>query len=483
MAKLAVKIVDKATGEPVEARAQVLASSGQFLHPHDALLKVGPGLPFFYTHGDFSLEAPVGLTRVLVERGTEYVPAQLEVEMPAQGALALDVELERWTVLGAQGWHPGNTHIHYDEHESRPDERLHLDPRVEDLRVTAISILRRWDLEYASNKYAPGVLNDFCSAHHHVECGEENRHNAPGGFGHIGYGHIMLLRIREVVQPVSRGFLVDDLDPDYPPLCHACDQAHRQGGIVIWCHNGKGMEAPVAAALGKLDAFNLFDPYWTDPEYRIWYEMLNCGFRLPASTGSDWFICSGNRVYADTAGPFSYERWIEALQGGHSFITNGPALFLTVDGQGPGATLETQPGAPVSVWVAWESHYAVRRVEVIWNGRAIAAESYGPGVTRGTLETEWSVPSDGWLAARLGSTSRDSYFQPIYAHTGPVYVHAGRAPVERPAAAAQFEGAIERSLDWVAHQAKFRSAAQRQEIIQLFRQGQSVYSKLLRGSA
>jgi hypothetical protein len=99
MVKLAVKIVDKATGEPVEARAQVLASSGQFLHPHDALLKVGPGLPFFYSHGEFSLEAPVGLTRVLVERGTEYAPVQFEVEMPAQGTLALDVELERWTAL------------------------------------------------------------------------------------------------------------------------------------------------------------------------------------------------------------------------------------------------------------------------------------------------------------------------------------------------------------------------------------------------
>ncbi len=34
------------------------------------------------------------------------------------------------------------------------------------------------------------------------------------------------------------------------------------------------MEAPVAAALGKLDAFNLFDPWWTDVEYDIYYRML-----------------------------------------------------------------------------------------------------------------------------------------------------------------------------------------------------------------
>ena len=66
--------------------------------------------------------------------------------------------------------------------------------------------------------------------------------------------------------------------------------------MVIWCHNGRGMEAPVAAALGKVDAFNLFDPNWMDPEYDIYYKMLDAGIRMPASTGSDWFISSANRV-------------------------------------------------------------------------------------------------------------------------------------------------------------------------------------------
>ena len=127
--------------------------------------------------------------------------------------------------------------------------------------MTAISILKRWDLEYASNKYPPGMLTEFSSTNHYVQCGEENRHNI-GGSHDTGYGHIMLLNIRNIVEPVSRGLLVDKFDPDYPPLSYACDDTHRQGGIVIWCHNGSGLEAPVAAALGKLDAFNLFDPHW-----------------------------------------------------------------------------------------------------------------------------------------------------------------------------------------------------------------------------
>jgi hypothetical protein len=35
----------------------------------------------------------------------------------------------------------------------------------------------RWLSASSVNKYAPGVLTEFCTAHHHVECGEESRHN------------------------------------------------------------------------------------------------------------------------------------------------------------------------------------------------------------------------------------------------------------------------------------------------------------------
>ena len=328
MARLAGRIYDAATGDTVSARVHVSDSTGAFVHPPDAILKVGPGASFFYSDGGFEVDVTRGWVRVVVERGTEYAPARIDLEAPGQGAVTVDVKLERWSKLGDEGWHPGNTHIHYDEKEERPDERLQLDPRIEDLRMTAVSILKRWDLEYASNKYAPGVLTDFSSAHHYVECGEENRHNAEGSHS-PGYGHIMLLNIRNVVEPVSRGLLVDAFDPDYPPLSYACDDTHRQGGMVIWCHNGRGMEAPVAAALGKVDAFNLFDPNWMDPEYDIYYKMLDAGIRMPASTGSDWFISSANRVYAHTGGPFEHEPWFDALKRGRTFITNGPALSLS----------------------------------------------------------------------------------------------------------------------------------------------------------
>ena len=40
-------ICDGTSGALVEAKVHVLSSNGQFIHPSDSLLKIGPGDPFF----------------------------------------------------------------------------------------------------------------------------------------------------------------------------------------------------------------------------------------------------------------------------------------------------------------------------------------------------------------------------------------------------------------------------------------------------
>ena len=199
-------------------------------------------------------------------------------------------------------------------------------------------------------------------------------------------------------------------------------------GLVIWCHNGIGMEAPVAVALGKVDAFNLFDPFWFDTEYDIWYALLNCGFKLPASTGSDWFISNANRVYVYTGAPFHYADWIEALEAGRTFVTNGPALFLTVNDSNIGDTLQSHPGDELTVNVTWKSHYAIHKVELIWNGKIVQGNEFLHGSVEGQISTSILAKTDGWIAARLISTTRDSFFQPIWAHTSPIYIKVGIEP-------------------------------------------------------
>jgi hypothetical protein len=167
------------------------------------------------------------------------------------------------------------------------------------------------------------------------------------------------------------------------------------------------------------------------------------------------------------------------LQGGRTFITNGPALFVTVDDHLPGDTIVREPGEELAVSVSWKSHYAIHRVDIVWNGKVAAFQQFPKGCTEGHFETGVKAVSDGWIAARLGSTSRDSFLEPIYAHTSPVYIVIGVRSEEERLAAAQFDRAIAESLERVSQTGRFRSDSQRQEVLSLFRRGQEVYRKLL----
>ena len=106
MPKITGSIVDAATGEPIPARVQVLVSTGETVHPPDAILKVGPGAPFFYADGAFEVDAPRGAARVVAERGTEYAPATLYLDIPASGVVAADIRMERWNELALQAGIP-----------------------------------------------------------------------------------------------------------------------------------------------------------------------------------------------------------------------------------------------------------------------------------------------------------------------------------------------------------------------------------------
>jgi len=473
-------IRDGTSGASVEAKVHVLSSNGRFVHPSDSLLKIGPGDPFFYSSGEFTVNVPRGATDIIVERGTEYQPLRNVVSMPQKGAVEVELNLKRWIDLPSQNWYPGNTHLHYSEKEANPDERLRLDPHVHDLNVTVISILQRREIPYASNKYPIGFMTDYSTAHHLVDCGEENRHNHRRGG--MAYGHVMFLRLRNQVDPVSRGDLVSDFDPDYPPLCYACDDAKRQGSVVLWCHNGIGMEAPVAAALGKLDAFNLFDPYWADPEYDIWYRLLNCGMSLPISTGTDWFICSNNRVYVQTEQEFTYNNWLEGLQEGKTFITNGPALFLKIDGMMPGTRLPSTNGKPrqLAVEVSWSSHYPIDRIEIVQNGCVVRSHTLiSINQQRHGIQTHaLKIDSDGWIAARAYGNARDSFAQAVYAHTSPIYIGDGIPADAINGSAEFFVRSIDDSINWINKTGRFTQDQQREEILHLFNQGRKVYSNL-----
>ena len=473
------RVWDRASGRPLEARVSVQASTGLFCAPADATLKVGPGDPFFYCDGTFAVEVLRGATDIVVERGTEYRPLRLTLILPANGAIDVDLPLERWISLPEQGWYAGNTHVHYDEKETRPLDRLRLDPRVEDLPVLVVSVLNRGRLQYASNAFPIG-RHPISTHDHVVDIGEESRHNDETW--RIGLGHIMLINIPQVVEPISRGLLVDEASPDYPPLVDACAETRAKGGLVLWCHNGNGMEAPIAAALGRLDGINLFDPYWMDPEYDVWYRLLNCGFQLPASTGSDWYLCSSNRVYVDVGTSFTYEAWLDGLRDGRTFVTDGPVLTLTVAGYPPsngwldvGAAIRAVP-----LSVDWNYATPIDRIEIIRDGAVAATFDNADGAIAGSFSLDVDIEGVGWLAARCWGHRRNSYGHALWAHTSPVYLRRQSNPAIVRESAQYFVERIAEAQSWLTTRARFDDDAQRNRMLELFAAGRTSYERLSR---
>ncbi|MBK9167642.1 MAG: CehA/McbA family metallohydrolase [Bryobacterales bacterium] len=377
------------------------------------------------------------------------------------------------------GWYSGNTHTHYHlQIDEDPDERLRLVPPAEALDVSVISYLIRNDSPYITNRYPVGRLPQFSRDGTIMDMGEEARNNRT--FGDFGYGHCLFLNIPRAIEPVSTGLLSKDGNaPDFPTLSMLCAEARRLGGTTIWCHNGGGMELPVVAALGDLDAFNLADGL--DADYARYYDLLNCGFRIPASSGTDWWIYDHNRVFVRIAGDFHYDSWIAGLREGRTLVTNGPLLDLKVDGQGPGARLERASPAVARVEVRALSRIPFDAVEIVQDGVVVASQP-AVGGREVRLEREIPLRRGGWLAARVQSSARSYGGAAVFAHTSPVYVRVAGTPARRAEAAGRFIDEIEESQSFIRKNYRFATDADRAVAIRRFGSASARYHKIARSS-
>lgn len=481
MPALEGRIWDQVSGWPLEARVHVLASSGEFRAPDGVLPKVGPREPYFYCEERFSVEVPRGPADIVVERGTEYRPLRLSVDVPAQGTVAVDLPLERWTNLPEQGWYSGNTHVHYDETETRALERLRLDPRVEDLPVFVASVFKRGDLPHASNVFPIG-RHRLSTPDHIIDIGEESRHNDEPW--HIGLGHIMLINLQELVEPVSRGLLVDDSSPDYPPLIEACDVTHAQGGVALWCHNATGMEAPVAAILGRLDGVNLFVAFWMGPEYEICTACSTAASRSrsrPAPTGSSppaitstsmsgptsptaagWMACARAAPSSPTARCCGSPS-PATVPATRSWRPGGPACRSLSNGQAPSRSTASRSSAMVK---------SSRSPTISLGRRRACSRPISPSKDR----VGWPRAA-GAGVARVTATRSGPIPAPC------ISTRVRRRPARRRPVPACFLDGIDAAQTWLRTKACFDDTGQRDRMLELFDEGRARSTRLGQASA
>lgn len=490
MSLLRVKVVDE-SGLPTPARVYLTGADGKRHTPKEIIPRITSadyGQPYggeyyFYTDGGFSLSLPEGETRLEVVKGLEYAPLSKTFQMPASGLKEIVARLDRPYNMAAKGWFSGDTHIHpnlFSDTRIRPQDVLRI-TKAEDLNVPHLLACNDTDGYITDLNYFEGKPNRLSEKNYILYWNQEMRNLRV-------YGHMAFLKLTEFVHPSYTGWPRTDQPYDYPPNHYLAIAAKQQGAAVVQVHPGLPQEYPVNMALGVMDTIDVMCQGNEEKNTADWYRLLNSGFRCGISAGTDCFLnvpyhllAGAGRVYVKTGTRLTYDKWIQAYMEGRSFASNAPLIEFSVDGKGAGEEIRWSSGSKtVRVEANAVSHVPMRTMEVVVNGKPVYTVDATDEGLRASLSREIRLEESAWIAVRVrGDAHRlvpnDTE---LYAHTSPVYCYRDGSRIHFREDALYFVEMIDRLLDRVDANGVFKDAAQKQEVVDLFRKGQDVYRKI-----
>ncbi len=503
-----VRLRDATTAELIAARVRVVDGEREYWPPrgHQKNIALGwredvggdvyiDGETFAYVEGDFVLPLPPGSYVLEARRGLEYEPATVRFAVSETEVPDVEVSLRRWIHMAAEGWYSGDTHTHFLSPATAA-----LEGRGEDLNVVNV-LAAKWGELITDVEHFTGAPSHFSGAGTIIYVNEECRH----GF----LGHTIFLQLEELVYPLSWGAPLEGVvgGYDYPPMAYQADRVHAQGGHVAWAHfpHPRG-ELAIDVALGKVDSIDLMT--WGDafaPEGFLpgspgaadtWYRFLDCGFRLPATAGTDKMlniqVTGSVRTYVQVDGAFSYSAWIDGVRAGRTFTTTGPMLTFTAAGHRLGDTVAVEPGQKIPVRAEVRSLAPIGWIEIVQGSEVVARKDNDDGRARLILEAEVAVTESSWIAARVSTEGRLPYQAmalleapgvPNQAHTSPIYLEVGGQPARSAEDAAYFVGWCDEAIRWAEDTARFHHQDQRREVIELFERARAVYRSQIEETA
>jgi len=437
-------VTDAATGDTLAARCCVVDSQGQDCHaqPDSAsCLYHSAGwqnTSFWYTRGVSDVVVPAGPTEIGIAHGFQYHSVLDTVDV--QSDTTLVYSLQRLVDMNALRWFSGDCHIHI----AHPPFLYDIDPT----HLLWATIAEDMNVSHGldSGHYWTGGPDPCSTADRIVYMCEEYRSGK--------YGHADLLGVTELVPPFHSEWS--------PPLADIADATHEQpGALFIPAHPITGAaffdlesvsghmlcrELPVLAAMDKVDAYELMssDRNNLAPIRRVYYHLLNCGFEIPAVSGTDACLnqqrgsppgCYQTFVHIPVGQTFDYWSWLSNLAQGRTFVTNRP-LFTDFEIQGlfPGerASLALD-SVELSGRFSVQCEHPLLRADLMVNGEIDQPFFFGPGQTE--MDTGFTVTIDrsAWLAIRaIGERPADDWAtlgDSLYAHTGPIYFELNGDPI------------------------------------------------------
>ncbi|MBU3004250.1 CehA/McbA family metallohydrolase [Paraglaciecola arctica] len=283
-----------------------------------------------HTLGHAKLVLPVGKYQILVGKGIEYTPQTLTFEINKDKLTSLDISLKRFVNMPQQGWWSGDTHVHAARNSAKDDRELLWAAQAEDIHVSSVLVMGDAKQMHFP-QYALGDTGIVQENNYWLVPGQEEPRTSE-------LGHTILLNTQKLYRNTGDYYRYDTI----------FKQARKDGALTGIAHFfGDKFYAKNAGALllaeGLVDFVELLDNDGIfNPQH--YYDALNIGARLSLTAGSDfpWGGHIGdNRTYAFIGenNKLTPSKWYQAVKAGKTFITQGPILSFTINGETIGSDL------------------------------------------------------------------------------------------------------------------------------------------------
>ncbi len=404
----------------------------------------------FVCPGHASLTLEPGDYRYEIERGPEYQRVSGRITVAADRNADVSHVLRRLIRLRDTNWYSADLHVH------RPVKDIQLLMQAEDLNFAPV--ITWWNSRNAWQDDEPPQqttvrVNDHCI--YNVMAGEDERE----GGALLYFGLQKPLNIRSAAR-------------EFPSPVRFVEQA-RQANQNVWIDIEKPFwwDVPVWLATEQMNSIGVannhmcrsrmyLDEAWGRPRdvtrlpnprgngfwtQEIYYHILNSGLRIPPSAGSASGVLPNpvgyNRVYVHLDEEFSREAMYRGIARGESFVTNGPILQVTADGERPGAIFRLANGEArrMHLKISTLSSDPLAQLEIIHNG-TVAHTINCTGELAEEHSVELSADQPGWLLVRA-IADVDHTFR--FASTAPWYVETTQQPHRISKRSAEF------FLQWV----------------------------------
>jgi Tol biopolymer transport system component len=513
-APISIVVRDK-KGRRLPSRISITDQKGRSYAPAHALIYADDGYdrnekPFeahyFYSlRGiDATVEVPEGKVSIEVSKGFRYQPQRRMAEARTETANKVDFVLNRidWEPVGKTHWISGDLHVHMNYGGTYRSEREQLLERAEaeDLQViNNLVVNKEQRFPDIGSQHFGEVLN-YLSSESETVLGQE--------FHTSYWGHRGILRLRDhFLMPGYAGYPNTAAASLFPMNADVYDMAHEQGALVGAVHpfdeepNPFAMpaqkitdELPVDVALGKLDYMEIVGFSDHKSTASVWHRLLNLGYRIPAGAGTDATTnyaapIRGNagfdRVYAQTSSDgihgANLDSWMDSLKNGRTFVTNGPLIDFTLNGEMVGSELKLEkPQQAVPFTARLRSIVAVDHFEVVCNGKVMQELKLGESREAADVHGTIPVEQSGWCVLRAWSAKAeypvmDNY---AYATTSPIYVNVRGVQPRSPEDAKYFAAWIGRTIEVTENYPDWNSAREKELVLRRLNEAKQIYEKM-----